>query len=127
MPTKYYEEHIRKVPRRQPPAADNNIIISDNDDAVKDYECSYCSHIIHTRKTDGEICCPNCTNEFSISNARKKSKLEVPRGRNTEVYAAITPDPNEPYYRKKEPELKGGFKVLQQKGIRITRYEEGVG
>jgi hypothetical protein len=49
------------------------------------------------------------------------------RAVDTEVFAATTPGVEyfvDQIRIKKEPELKGGFKALQQKGLRITNYRD---
>ena len=35
-----------------------------------------------------------------------------------------TPDPNEAFYNKDNIELKGAFKTLQDRGLKITSYTE---
>src|SRR5215216_968654 len=119
--TKYFDEHIRKVPRRQQPS--DNIIIGDTNDSVKEYICPYCNCIIKTRIAEDELYCSHCKSNFILEDVRKKSKLEVPREHNSEVFVSTTPGVDyltEQARIKKEPVLKGGFKVLSEKGIKIT-------
>jgi DNA-directed RNA polymerase subunit RPC12/RpoP len=94
------------------------------------YICSFCNRTL-SRLTDAgqnnsTYWCRHCSVEFDteLENIRKESKLSVP-DRNIEPAVATTPGID---YRDvqihKEPEIKGTFKVLQQKGIKITKYEE---
>ncbi|SRR5215207_2002018 len=126
--TKYWDEHIRKVPRRQreqEPPSNDNIIIGNIEEGKPDYVCPYCNFIIKTRIATDEIYCNNCKSNFIIGDVRKKSKLEVPKSRNSEVFVATTPAPVSPF-DKKEPEIKGGFKALRDKGIKIKNYREDI-
>jgi hypothetical protein len=70
--------------------------------------------------------CRNCSIEFQPENEsiRHKQKLDVP-DRNIEPAIATTPAIDYTSVQiHKEPEIKGTFKVLQQKGIKIKNYKE---
>ena len=55
------------------------------------------------------------------------AKLKTPRRKNTETLIAHPPSPHEADVRiHHEPELQGGFKVLRDKGLRITNYREDI-
>jgi hypothetical protein len=59
-------------------------------------------------------------------NVRRESKLSVP-DRNIEP--AVTTTPGTEYINKQveirhTPEIKGGLKALQERGLKITHYEE---
>ena len=92
------------------------------------YICNYCNRTL-TKLTDRNNqneswYCNSCSIEFQPENEsiRHKQKLEVP-DRNIEPAIATTPGiPDIRIHH--EPEPKGTFKVLQQKGIKITKYEE---
>ena len=98
------------------------------EDGPPSFICSYCNRIL-TRLTDrsgnNELWfCNNCSIEFQTENEsiRHKQKLSVPN-RNIEPAVAITPGiPDISIHHM--PELKGTFKALQQKGIKITNYKE---
>jgi hypothetical protein len=53
--------------------------------------------------------------------------LTTPRPKNTETLIAHPPTPGFDNVKiHHEPELKGGFKALSEKGIRITNYHEDI-
>lgn len=70
--------------------------------------------------------CRHCSVEFDPAeeNVRRESKLSVP-DRNIEPAVATTPGIPDISIRK-EPEIKGGLKALQQKGLKITNYKEDI-
>ena len=70
--------------------------------------------------------CRNCSVEFDpeLESVRRESKLLIP-DRNQETLVSTTPGLD--YLNKSVeinhmPEIKGAFKSLQQKGIRIKEY-----
>jgi hypothetical protein len=59
-------------------------------------------------------------------NVRRESKLSVPN-RNIEPAVSTTPLVNEDAVAiRHTPEIKGGLKALQQKGLKITDYHEDI-
>jgi hypothetical protein len=94
--------------------------------------CSYCNRTL-TRLTDRSgknesWYCNNCSIEFNPEDEqiRHKQRLSVPN-RNTETLAATTPGIdylNANVQIHKEPEIRGGLKVLKDKGLRITSYQD---
>ena len=67
-------------------------------------------------------------NLIESENLRKESKISVPE-RHEETLVAQTP--GQEYLNKKieinhTPEIKGGLKALQQRGMKITHYEEHI-
>jgi hypothetical protein len=69
--------------------------------------------------------CRNCSVGFDPENVRRESKLSVP-DRNIEPAVSTTPGiPDISIHH--EPEIKGGLKELQKKGMKITHYEERKG
>jgi hypothetical protein len=70
--------------------------------------------------------CKNCSVEFDpeSENVRRESKLSVPN-RNIEPAVATTSGIPDISIRK-DPEIKGGLKALQQKGLKITNYKEDI-
>ena len=107
---------------------DKVVIGNSSDDQVKEYICPNCFTIKYTRLTEGELIC-NCSNTIEIQEVRRKSKLETPH-KNTEtliadprtIYGGNNPAKNVSIHH--EPELKGGFLALSQKGLRIKNYRE---
>jgi hypothetical protein len=74
--------------------------------------------------------CRYCSVEFDPAeeNIRRESKISVP-DRDEETLVATTP--GQDYLNKSveihhEPEIKGGLKVLKDRGIRITSYSEHI-
>jgi hypothetical protein len=61
---------------------------------------------------------------FENENVRRESKLSVP-DRNIEPAISTTPGIPDISIRH-EPEIKGGLKALQQKGLKITDYKENI-
>ena len=59
-----------------------------------------------------------------MEDLRSKSKITTPLGLNLEPCLSYLPDAN-PIPKSVEPE--GTFKALQDKGIKITHYEERAG
>jgi DNA-directed RNA polymerase subunit RPC12/RpoP len=92
------------------------------------YLCSFCNQTL-IRLTDSSqqnstYWCRHCGVEFDpeSENLRKESKITVP-DRNAEP--AITSVSNTPDVSiRHEPELKGAFKALKDKGLRFTHYED---
>jgi DNA-directed RNA polymerase subunit RPC12/RpoP len=91
------------------------------------YLCSICNCTLSKLQDAGQnntmYFCTRCSVEFDPQeeNLRKESKITVPE-RNEPAVASIgfTPDVS----IRHEPELKGAFKVLKDKGLRFTHYEE---
>jgi hypothetical protein len=73
--------------------------------------------------------CNRCSIEYpDATNIRHQLKISVP-DRSTETLVSTTP--GQDYLNKSveinhTPEPKGTFKVLQQKGIKITNYKEDI-
>jgi hypothetical protein len=94
------------------------------------YLCSWCnctlSKLQDAGKNNTTYFCTRCAIEFDpeSENLRKESKLVVP-DRNIEPAASTTPG-NPDISIHHAPELKGAFKALQQKGIKITNYKEDI-
>jgi hypothetical protein len=70
--------------------------------------------------------CRNCSVEFypENENVRRESKLSLP-DRNIEPAISTTPGIPDISIRH-QPEIKGGLKALQQKGLKITDYKENI-
>jgi hypothetical protein len=70
--------------------------------------------------------CRNCSVEYDVEseNVRRESKLSVP-DRNVEPAVATTPGIPDISIRK-EPEINGVLKAVQQKGLKITNYKEDI-
>jgi hypothetical protein len=92
------------------------------------YICSFCNQTL-IRLTDSSqqnstFWCRHCSVEFNpeSENLRKESKITIP-DRNIEP--AITSVSNTPDVSiRHEPELRGAFKALKDKGLRFTHYED---
>jgi hypothetical protein len=92
------------------------------------YICSFCSQTLiklsDAAGNNNMWWCRNCSVQWDPEeeNLRKESKITVP-DRNIEPAVATTsgiPDISIHH----TPELKGAFKALQEKGLRITDYRE---
>jgi hypothetical protein len=115
------------------PKQDKVVISSEQYEApeITTFICNYCNRdLIKLSDSSGNNIswyCNNCSVPFEPENEsiRHKQKLEVP-DRNIEPAIATTPGIPDISIRK-EPEIKGGLKKFQEKGLRITHYEEKVG
>lgn len=122
-------------PSKLKPNNDKNIISSEYFENSKPcYICSICNRIL-SRLSDADQnnsmhLCIHCSVSYDVENenVRRESKLSVP-DRNEETFVAQTP--GQDYLNKKveinhTPEIKGGLKALQQKGLKITDYKEDI-
>jgi hypothetical protein len=62
--------------------------------------------------------------KYDIEDLRSESYLETSGGPVEDPSLSYAP---EPQLKRKRKEIKGGLKALQDKGIHITSYKEGVG
>jgi DNA-directed RNA polymerase subunit RPC12/RpoP len=114
-------------------SADDKVIISSEyyEDDRPSYICSICNQTL-IRLTDSSMqntafWCRNCSVEYDVEseNVRRESKLSIP-DRNIEPAVSTTPGiPDVSIHH--APEIKGGLKELQKKGLKITHYEERKG
>jgi hypothetical protein len=111
---------------------DDKVIISSEyfEDTRPSFICSICNQTL-VRLTDAgmnnnSFWCRNCSVEFNPEeeNVRRESKISVP-DRNIEPAVSTTPGIPDISIRK-EAEIKGGLKALQQKGLKITHYKEDI-
>jgi hypothetical protein len=110
----------------------DKVIISSEyyEDDGPSYICSICNRTLNRLSDAGgnnqTYYCRFCNVEFDpeSENVRRESKLSVP-DRNIEPAVATTPGIPDISIRK-EPEIKGGLKALQQKGLKITNYKEDI-
>lgn len=72
--------------------------------------------------------CRNCSVEFNPEeeNVRRESKLSVPDRNIEPAVSSIQHDYNKDVEIRHEPEIKGGLKELQKKGLKITDYHEDI-
>ena len=98
------------------------------------YICSFCSRnlvkLTDRNNQNESYYCNSCGIDFQPDNenVRRETKLSVP-DRNQETLVSTTP--SQDYLNKKveinhTPEIKGGLKVLKDRGIRITSYSEHI-
>jgi DNA-directed RNA polymerase subunit RPC12/RpoP len=122
--------NTRRIKGLQKP--DDKIVISSEyyQNERSNYICSFCNRTLSRLTDAGQnnamYWCINCTVEFDLEseNLRKESKLEVP-DRNIEPAITII-DMNHDVSIRKEPEIKGAFKELKNKGLKITNYKEDI-
>jgi hypothetical protein len=98
------------------------------------YICNFCSrNLVKLTDRSGKnesYYCNLCGIGFQPNNenVRRESKLSVP-DRNQETLVSTTPGQdylNASVQIHKEPEIKGGLKVLKDRGTRITSYSEHI-
>jgi DNA-directed RNA polymerase subunit RPC12/RpoP len=113
----------------------DKVIISSEyfEDTRPSYICSICNQTL-IRLTDSSMqntafWCRNCSVEFDPENenVRRESKLSVPDRNIEPAVSSIQHDYNKDVEIRHEPEIKGGLKELQKKGLKITHYEERKG
>jgi hypothetical protein len=121
-----------KVKKDQPK---NDIIVIAGEDNKPIYQCSYCNRtLVKLSDSKGDspsFYCKSCNIEVLGSDAdglRRKSKLNVPKSRNTGVLVSTTPGIDyENIKIQKGVEVKGGLAELKKRGLKITDYNEKVG
>ncbi|HEU4447715.1 MAG TPA: hypothetical protein VFR94_23780 [Nitrososphaeraceae archaeon] len=115
-----------------PTNKDDKVIISSEfyENDRPSYICSICNQILSRLSDAGNnnstYWCRHCSVEWNPEeeNVRRESKLSVP-DRNEETLVANTPGIPDVSIRR-IPEIKGGLKALQQKGLKITDYHEDI-
>jgi hypothetical protein len=91
--------------------------------------CSWCNRDLvrlSDRNNQSEsYFCRNCSIEYpDKTEIRKKSKLGTQHKEIEPEVTSIQIDPSKEVEIRHEPELKGAFKALRDRGIRITSYRE---
>jgi predicted RNA-binding Zn-ribbon protein involved in translation (DUF1610 family) len=123
---------------KQPIKSNNNkdVVTIGNEWTGEDRPTYYCDncHCTLVRLSDSNnqnesYYCNRCSIDYpDTTNIRQQLKVTVP-DRNTETLVSTTPGQdylNKSVQIRKEQEIKGGLKALQQKGIKITNYKEGI-
>ena len=95
-----------------------------------EYSCKYCRRIMHKTKiidSSGQnpsysVYCASCGILSEVEeDTRKKSKVKVHKGKVTDANLGVAYVPEKTIARKKT-EPKGTFRMLQERGIKITNY-----
>ena len=108
---------------------DTKIVIGENVVSRKrkpiKYLCNKCDGPLN-KISDDEWHCDQCriTTIPSVEDVRTAQDIEVPQGPAQETLVSTVPTGYENIKIHREPELKGSFKALRDKGIRITNYKE---
>jgi predicted RNA-binding Zn-ribbon protein involved in translation (DUF1610 family) len=123
---------------KQPIKSNNNkdVVTIGNEWTGEDRPTYYCDncHCTLVRLSDSNnqnesYYCNRCSIDYpDTTNIRQQLKVTVP-DRNTETLVSTTPGQdylNKSVQIRKEQEIKGGLKALQQKGIKITNYKEDI-
>ena len=123
-----------KIKRTNSLNQDDKVIISSEyfQNDRPSYICSICNQRLVRLTAAGmnnqTYWCRNCTVEWypTEENIRRESKISVP-DRNVEPAVATTPGINgDSVAIRHTPEIKGGLKELQKRGLKITYYEERI-
>jgi hypothetical protein len=119
---------------RQTHKKDDKVVISSefykND--RPSYLCSWCNCTLSKLQDAGQhnitYFCTRCAIEFDpeYENLRKESKLVVP-GNSEPAVTSIQTNMADEVEIRHTPEIKGSFKALRDKGLKITNYKEDVG
>lgn len=103
-----------------------------SDQSRIEYICNTCHTgplaTINDKTGNSDLFCRRCgiTYDLEDDTVRHKSRLSVPL--ETEPAVATTPTVGgDAVAIHHEPELKGSFKALRDRGIKITHYEERIG
>lgn len=120
-----------KVSKTKPFNDEKNIISSEFfEDPTPSYICSICqrtlSRLSDACQNNSMYFCIHCSVEYDPTeeNVRRESKLSVPDRNIEPAVSSIQHDYNKDVEIRHEPEIKGGLKELQKKGLKITHYEE---
>lgn len=123
--TKYYDEQHKSKKEDTPiPISGEEFTKSDNIEFI----CSFCQCRL-IKMSEDEYYCNRCSiSQYpDIESVRSKSRITTPIGLNLEPCLSYTPDPNEAFFKDKSPEIKGGLKLLKDRGLKVTNYKEGFG
>jgi hypothetical protein len=122
--------------KRQTHKKDDKVVISSEyytNEIKPSYLCSFCNQTL-VRLTDAgqnntSSWCRSCSVEFDpeSENLRKESKLIVPDRNQEAAVTSIQTNMADKVAIRHEPEIKGSFKALRDKGLKITNYKEDVG
>ena len=117
--------------KRQPFKKDDKVVISSefykNDRPV--YLCSWCnctlSKLQDAGKNNTTYFCTRCAIEFDpeSENLRKESKLIVPNRNIEPAVTSIQTNMADEVAIRHTPPIRGGFKELQDRGLKITSYK----
>jgi hypothetical protein len=97
--------------------------------------CNICNHrLLQDPTVKSHYSCTTCGIDYNpntdpIRHGKEMETIEGPiiLGQlSNETLVAYPNDPNEEYLKGKPVELKGGFKALAGKGIKITNYNETI-
>jgi uncharacterized Zn ribbon protein len=123
----------KQLPKISKPKDDKVVISSEyyTNEIKPSFLCSFCNQTL-VRLTDSSLqntsfWCRQCSFEWNPEdeNLRRESKITVP---DRSIEPAVSTTPGIPDISiHKEPELKGSFKALKDRGLKITNYKEDVG
>jgi DNA-directed RNA polymerase subunit RPC12/RpoP len=94
------------------------VILAEDEEGNPEYICPHCNFIIHTHvaEAEDEIWCNHCQMSLLVEKTRHKSRLETPKGRNTDTLVSTTPMPGYGDIQiKKQPNYKGAFAELSKR------------
>jgi hypothetical protein len=89
------------------------------------YICNICNGVLQYDKMENAGWCNQCIKWIQLKDVKKTVSFEVPQPRNTETLVSCPDFTNtRDVSVHKEPEPKGTFARLKEKGLRITNYRE---
>jgi hypothetical protein len=97
------------------------------------YICNFCNQTLirltDTGQNNTSFWCRSCSVEFDpeSENLRKESKITVPDRNIQPAVTSIQTNMADEVEIRHTPEIKGSFKALRDKGLKITNYKEDVG
>lgn len=107
--------------------SDRPIAIATSEDDEPEIICPSC-HCNTVVKVESDDYCTRCKHTFNV-----KQEVEIATGKivesdnmddNSETLISNPPDALDAYYGRSKPEYQGAFKALQDRGLKITSYNE---
>jgi hypothetical protein len=119
----------KQIPRRPEPKPDKVVISEYYTNEIKpSYLCSFCNQTL-IRLTDAggnnnSFWCRHCSVEWDpeSENLRRESKLVVPDRNIEPAVTSIQNNMADEVEIRHTPPIRGGFKELQDRGLKITSY-----
>src|SRR5215211_7905973 len=103
---------------------EDNVTISNPEDKNKKYLCNYCDRILTVWLDKDTLYCNDCQVSVvpSSQDIRSTQDLTVPEGPAEETLVSSIHSGYDKVKIRKEPELRGSFKALRDKGLKFTSY-----
>src|SRR5262245_51081908 len=126
--TKYHDKHFSSFKNDMAIVGEEEIKQIENK-GNNNFICEFCRctliKIIDSSGQNPSYYCSHCgITKYDIVDLRSESYIETSDGPVEDPSLSYAPEPR---LKRKRKEIKGGLKALQDKGIHISSYKEGVG